>query len=102
MIGHNDQFDSVGSQDNFVIFDNLSVVSLSFDITRFELLPDDTALLEFVSPQGGAADSFVVESTPSLPAGSWNTEQAAITANGGTFRAIVPYSGGNKFYRIRR
>lgn len=102
MLGLNDQSDAIGSMENFVLFDNVTVVSLELRITLFELLPDSTARIEFVAPTGGTPDAFSIESTVRLPAQTWDLEPATITSLGDRFRALVPHGDGIRFYRVRR
>ena len=103
MIGHNDQFDSVGSTVASVIFDNVQVVDLSLRITSIQLLPGSNVQIDFRSPLGGPASAFTLESTPTVGPAAWNAETSAtITAQGNDFRAVVPSNGDMRFYRIRR
>lgn len=102
MLGLNDQSDAIGSPENFVLFDNVTVVSLELRITRFELLPDATARIEFVAPTGGTPESFTIESVARLPAQTWDTEPATITSLGDRFRALAPHANAIRFYRVRR
>jgi hypothetical protein len=103
MLGHNDQFDSIGSTDTFAIFDNVRVVQLgstTTDITGITV-SGNNVLLDFEG--SGQASDFRIESTPTLSPTAWAEETAATvapTASG--FRATVPVNGAMRFYRVRR
>jgi hypothetical protein len=103
MIGYNDQFDSRGSVFNFAIFDNVQVVSLGIAITSIQLLSGNMVQIDFVSPAGGQAGDFALQSTGDLNS-SWATESGAVitTRENGGFRAVVAQTPDNRFYRIRR
>jgi hypothetical protein len=103
MIGHNDQADSIGSRTNFVIFDNVRVISLDFTITSISFV-GNTVQIDFDSPLGGQAADFHLQSTGSLldPI-AWDDEDSAtITALAQGFRFALPREGDTRFYRIRR
>jgi hypothetical protein len=103
MIGHNDQADSIGSRTNFVIFDNVRVISLDFTITSISFV-GNTVQIDFDSPLGGQAADFHLQSTGSLldPI-AWDDENSAtITALAQGFRFALPREGDTRFYRIRR
>jgi hypothetical protein len=100
MIGHNDQADSIGSRTNFVIFDNVRVVTFDAQIVTVELLPDNMIQIDFVSP--GELGDFHLESTSDVSAG-WNEETTAVlSALPGGYRFRVSRDGDTRFYRIRR
>jgi hypothetical protein len=106
MIGHNDQFDSVGSPDTFAIFDNVRVVRLggtaAVTITNITVSAN-TVQLDLVSPDGGVPTEFHIESTPTLSPPSWAEETTAtISATPNGFRATMPVNGAMRFYRVRR
>jgi hypothetical protein len=101
MIGHNDQADSIGSTNNFVIFDNLRVVTYDTRITSVQLLPDNQVQIDFISP--GQASDFHLDSAPGLSPEAWNEETTAtLTALPVGFRFVVARNGDIRFYRIRR
>jgi hypothetical protein len=101
MIGHNDQFDSVGSLENFAIFDNVRVVRLGTRITSGGV-SGNTVTLNFVSSDGGAPTDFHIDSTPTLSPPSWTEESSAITSTPGGYQATLSASGPMRFYRVRR
>lgn len=106
MIGHNDQFDSVGSTDTFAIFDNVRVISLGSptppEITDITV-SGGNVIIDFTTPSGGQPTDFRIESTPTLTPPNWAQETgAAIAPNGNGFRATLPANGEMRFYRVRR
>jgi hypothetical protein len=101
MIGHNDSADSIGSVNNFVIFDNVRVVSFDTRITSVQLLAGNQVQIDFTAP--GQASDFHLESTPALSPMTWNEENTAVlTALPAGFRFVVARNGEARFYRIRR
>lgn len=106
MIGMNDQFDSIGTAQQFVVFDNLRVVSLANDIeiTSIELLPNNEIQIDFTSPLGGTAGSYKLQSKASLEDALWEDDNAApIISLGGTqYRAVTTRAGGERYYRISK
>ena len=102
MIGHNDPADSVGSLANFVIFDNVRVVTYDTRITSVELLPGNLVQIDFIPPSGQESD-FHLESTADISPTAWNPENSAtISTLPPGFRFVVGRSGDRRFYRIRR
>jgi hypothetical protein len=103
MIGHSDQFDSIGSTDNFVIFDNLVVVSLDLHIIRIQFSTADQVIIDFVSPQGGNASEMHLQAASTLgPGANWTDIAADIAATTEGFRATTTRTPGTQFFRIRR
>lgn len=101
MIGHNDQFDSVGSPLNFAIFDNVRVVDLGLRITSIQLVGGNVEI-DFTSPLAGQAGDFMLQSATDLSLGDWSNVGATITATASGFHAVASQAPGNRFYRIRR
>ncbi len=102
MLGQNDQFDSKGASNNFVIFDNVRVVSLSPQITNIQLLPDNSVQIDFTSPRPGLLSEFHLQSAGDFPA-AWSTDATAqISAFGAGFRAVTTLNGATRFYQISR
>jgi len=104
MIGMNDQFDSVGAVQTFVVFDNVRVVNLSTDIeiTGVELSASGIRIL-FTSPAGGAPGGYALQKKGSLAAPTWETDVSAqITVGVGSnvYRATTTRSGDESYYRI--
>jgi hypothetical protein len=102
MVGHSDQFDSVGSVDNYVIFDNLVVVNLDFQILRIQFSASDQVVIDFVSPQGGNASEMHLQAASTLGPSDWNDIAADIVATTEGFRATTTRTPGTRFFRIRR
>jgi len=101
MIGHNDPADSIGSRTNFVIFDNVRVVTFDARITSVQLLPVDQLQIDFVGL--GVAGDFHLDSTPNVSPANWNEETTAVISTlPQGFRFTVARSGDTRFYRIRR
>ena len=105
MIGQSDQFDSIGSggtNGNFVIFDNVRVVTGDLSVTKIELSQDGQVQIDFVTPPGQPVN-FRLQSSADLSPISWSDENSAVlgtTSQG--FRFVVRSNGGVRFYRIRR
>ena len=102
MLGHSDQFDSVGSADNFVIFDNVQVVNLDFQIIRIQFSLNDQVIIDFVSPQGGSAGEMHLQSATTLGPGDWADIDAVISPTPEGFRAVAARTPETRFFRIRR
>jgi hypothetical protein len=105
MLGYNDQFDSIGSVSNFVVFDNVRVVSLDPEITRITHLENGNIQIDFICPLSINPSDFRLESTSSLSSPVWTQEGTefggAPGSDPGTLRAIVPRNGDARFYRIQ-
>ncbi len=109
LLGHNDQFDSIGSFGAFVVYDNIRVVSLEetpqppspITITSIQLA-DNKAQVRFTSTHGVPAN-FSLESADTLK-GSFAADAAAVitTVSAGVFQAETPAAGAVRFYRIKR
>jgi hypothetical protein len=106
MIGMNDQFDSIGNILNFVVFDNVRVVSLStaIEINSVELLANNQIQIDFTSPVGGDPSGYTLQAKGSLIDANWAPDaSAAITWLGGTqYRAIATRSGGERYYSVSK
>jgi hypothetical protein len=107
MLGMNDQFDSIGSAANYVIFDNVEVISLgatnTITITGISFPSANTVAIDFTSSAGGNASDFHLQSTDRLSPVAWNDDaNATITATANGFRATASRSGNERYYRIRR
>lgn len=106
MLGMNDQFDSIGTggtTGNFVIFDNVRVLSLDLFITKTVRLPNGDMQIDFVSPTGGSPSDFHVDAASNLTLLDWTEETAAtITGTEAGFRCVVPGNGPERYYRIRK
>jgi len=100
MLGMNDQFDSIGSTSNYVIFDNVRVVSMATLITSIVLLENGHVQIDFFSPLSTNPDEFRLQSATSLSPAVWSDEGAEISGRPGGLRAVTGYSGDTRFYRI--
>jgi hypothetical protein len=108
MLGYNDQFDSRGSDLNFVVFDNVEVVRLPdsgpISITRIEAAAGSPVRIYFDAPAGGQPADFTVQSSPTLVPLAWGNETAAVieALSGTSYRATITTSASGGFYRIRK
>jgi len=106
LIGLNDLFDSVGVRGlsgNFVLFDNVRVVSCAPAIAALALTPAGQVQIDFVSPAGGEPHEFHLESAAQLTPAAWQQEiDASVSTVFGGFRAVAPRKDGAQNYRIRR
>ncbi|HUR45113.1 MAG TPA: hypothetical protein VMZ27_04475, partial [Candidatus Saccharimonadales bacterium] len=100
MLGMNDQFDSVGSVSNFVIFDNVRVVSMETRITSITFPNNEKVQIDFFSPLSTNPDTFRLQSASSLSPTVWSDAFAEISGREGGLRAIATRSGDTRFYRI--
>lgn len=102
MVGHNDSADSIGSANNFVIWDNIRVLNLDLGVRGVELSPT-TVQIDFASPLGGLVTDFKLERKSALDGGDWTqVENADFSALPDGIRVVAPRSGDAAFYRIRR
>ena len=106
MLGLNDAYDSVGSTNSFVIFDNVRVVSLApptVQITRIQLIEPDLVQIDFTAAPGAEPSDYHLQRTASLSPPAWQDDPAAtITVTAEGMRAQTTRSGPMQFYRIRR
>jgi hypothetical protein len=99
MIGHSDEFASIGSTNTYVIYDNVRVVDLSTKITNIQI-SGGNALIDFTTPSGG---SFTNYSAAAVQGPYTPDAGTAITSTGvGSYRATTPVNGATRFYQIRR
>jgi hypothetical protein len=106
MLGHMDSFNSIGSTNNFTIYDNVRVINFTaapLQITSISRSGADV-VVEFSADASLTANDFTLESTTALPGGFNADPGATITAlGGGKFRAVSPNSAdAQRFYRVRR
>lgn len=102
MIGHSDQFDSIGSPENYAVFDNLRVINLDFRIARIALPAADRVEIDFASPLGGRVSDLRLQGATSLSAPDWTDLSAEIVATPEGFRATAARTPGTTFYRVKR
>jgi len=103
MIGLNDQFNSIGSggtNGNFVLFDNVRVVTPGVFITSVQLTESEVQL-DFAAPGGQPGDFKIQAATNPSPTGWADENSAVISATPQGFRAKAP-RGSARFYRVRR
>lgn len=101
MIGYTDPYDSTGSSQSYAIIDNLRVVRLDgLKITAVQDLGADLQM-DFTFGLEDDPAAFQVKSG-SVVTGITNTAAATIIqTTSGAYRATVPKSGSQEFYRIR-
>lgn len=105
MIGLNDQFDSVGTggtNGNFVVFDNIRVVSPDYAITKIVLLSGNKVRIDFTSPLAGAANGFRLQSTVNLSAPNWQDDNGAVITSTAEGYSFLTTRSAARFFRIRR
>jgi hypothetical protein len=108
MLGYMDSFNSIGSPDNYVIFDNVTVVQLQEtpppqpQITAIQVLGQNVQIT-FTSPTG-EANQFQVVGAPAVTGAYQPENGATVQQTGeGQFRATVPLgSDPMRFYRVKR
>ena len=99
LLGMNDQFDSIGSPVNFVVFDNVQVLRLDFEVTHVGRSGDQVTV-DFVSAFGAFPGEFKLQTSTALP-GNWVTDTSAvITQTVDGFRATTTASEAVKYFRI--
>lgn len=105
MIGYVDSFDSIGdSQRNFVIFDNLRVISLQSPlITQLQIVGPNVQI-DFTAHAADVVAQFVLQSSSNVAGPYVDTTSTLTSPSAGNFRSTVGYNPLDtpKFYRIRR
>ncbi len=103
LLGYNDVFASLGSTNNFVIFDNVTVAPIVF--TPVNLLSPQVAGNNFTFSFGtDAYESYTVQWTTNLAAGNWTT-LTNFYGNGATNTQTVPLPPNNfpaQYFRVTR
>ena len=102
MVGYQDPYDSTGSSQSYVIIDNLRVVRLNAPIITSIQNLGANMQMDFTFDLDDPPAAFQVRSGTVLTLIT-NTAAATITRLGcGSYRATVPPSGSQQFYRILR
>ena len=102
LIGYNDVFPSLGSTNNFVIFDNISVAPIVF--APVKILSPSLVGTNFSFSFGTEAyESYSVQWTTNLAVASWTT-WTNFYANGATNTVTIPLppSSPAQFFRVSR
>ncbi len=105
MLGHMDFFNSIGSQTNYTIFDNVRVINFTPLTTRITSVSRSGGNIEidFSAEPTNSPSSFTLESTTALPGGFGPDAGAVITGPvGNTFHATSTNSAGTRFFRIKK
>lgn len=101
MIGYDDAFNSLGSTECYVVYDNVRVVSLmGLRITAIQDLGANVQL-DFTFDVNDTPSSFKVQSASVVSGPYADTAATIVQFTPGTYRATVAKSGGAQFYRIR-
>ena len=102
MVGYNDQFSSLGSVQNFAIFDNVRVVSLDFVIKNFTR-SGNTIDFDFYSPLGGKLSNFHLQTASDPAPGNWTDDNTAtIYEIPGGFHVNATAADSVRFFKVRR
>jgi hypothetical protein len=106
MFGYMDSFASVGSTNNFVVYDNVRVVNLTADRPFITAIRTNGANIEvdFTAGAGDLPAAFTLESSTALPGGFGPDAGSSVSlVSPGVFRATSPNSAGpQRFYRVKR
>ncbi len=106
MLGYMDSFNSIGSPNNFVVYDNVRVVNLTSDRPFITAIRTNGANIEvdFTAGAGDLPGAFTLESSTALPGGFGpDVGSSVILLSPGLFRATSPNSGApQRFYRVQR
>ncbi len=106
MFGHMDSFASIGSLNNYTIFDNVRVVNMTTvtpSITAIRRV-GNTVEIDFTADPADAAGAFTLLSSTTVTGGFSPDAGATVTSlGGGNFRATSLNAGSpQRFYRIQK
>jgi hypothetical protein len=104
MLGYEDAFDSTGPIDNYVVYDNVRVVSLAGPVVTAISRIGGNVQIDFTAGAADVPAQFTLQSA-SVVTGPYTDTTATITSLGaGSFRATKPFDSNAQaaFYRIRR
>lgn len=106
MIGYMDTFNSIGSTNNFVVFDNVRVISLGGGAPTGELKvtsikrDGQNIVIDFSIPSN--LTTFAIEGSATVNTGYATEVGAQISTISATERrATIPLGAGNRFFRVR-
>lgn len=104
MLGHNDEFASIGSPDNYSLWDNLRVVKLAAADQSIVVsgirLSGANVIIDFTAAAPGA---FTALSSPTVNGTYTADATVTITTNSpGVYRATTPVGTGNRFFKFGR
>jgi len=104
MLGLCDAYDSIGSTDGCVIYDNVRVVQLAAttapEITDIRLLGNNVEI-SFTADSSDAPSAFGLQEASTVN-GTFADVTAAITGTGGTYKAVRAIGAASAFYRLKR
>jgi hypothetical protein len=104
MLGYEDAFDSTGPVQDYVVYDNLRVISLAGPIVTAINRVGGNVQIDFTAGAADVPAQFALQSA-SLVIGPYGDTSASITSlGGGNFRATKPFdpNASAAFYRVRR
>jgi hypothetical protein len=104
MLGYEDAFDSLGLAANYVIYDNVRVISLAGPVVTAINRVGGNVQIDFTAGAADVPAQFALQSA-SLVVGPYADTSASITSLGaGNFRATKPFDPNAPavFYRVRR
>lgn len=104
MLGLCDAYDSIGSTDGCVIYDNVRVVQLAAttapEITDIRLLGNNVEI-SFTADSSDAPSAFGLQEASTVN-GTFADVTTAITGTGGTYKAVRAIGAASAFYRLKR
>ncbi|MEO6034521.1 MAG: hypothetical protein ABIQ35_04625, partial [Verrucomicrobiota bacterium] len=102
LLGYNDHFSSIGDSNNFAIFDNIRVESIS--ISPVQILSPEVAGADFrFTFATELYESYTVQRATSLTAPDW-VNQATVVGSGGNWLIVLPLANGaaQEYFRVVR
>ena len=104
MLGVADAYDSVGSSDGLVVYDNLRVVQLASTsrpaIAGIRIV-GNTVEISFSGEASDAPGAFALLEATTVN-GTYSQVSATITGSNGTFKAVRPLETTPRFFRLQR
>jgi hypothetical protein len=104
MLGYEDAFDSVGPVQDYVVYDNVRVISLAAPVITVIQRVGGNVQIDFTAGSGDVPGQFVLQSASGVT-GPYSDVSSTITAlGGGTFRSVKAVNplDAAAFYRVRR
>lgn len=103
MLGYTDAYDSIGSGEGGVIYDNVRVIDLKRPIiTSFQLIGTNV-VVNFAWTLDDPTSAFRLQKATAVGGPYADDGSAVITRlSPGVYQASTPFTGGNVFFRIKR
>ena len=105
MLGYCDAYDSIMAGNSCVVYDNLRVIRLAAPTTPPNItgirLAGGNVEIDFAADSSDTPSAFALQSADTVN-GAYGDVSATITGGGGSFKAVRPLDGAQRFYRIRR